>query len=113
MPPHWKKVAALRRWLPHFDAVLQMDMDTVWVDFDASVYDLLHETATVTFNGGTGLLMFQRGEMSRCLADSWWYHGTSPGCRYFKYPYNHKHQWVHCQLPRVLPCPFLPVRLSL
>ena len=24
MPPHWNKVAAIRRWLPHFDAVLWM-----------------------------------------------------------------------------------------
>ena len=31
MPPHWNKVAAIQRWLPHFDAVVWMDMDIVWL----------------------------------------------------------------------------------
>jgi hypothetical protein len=46
MPPHWNKVAALQRWLPHFDGILQMDMDTIWVDFNTSVYDLFDATST-------------------------------------------------------------------
>lgn len=42
MPPHWNKVAFIKRWLSYnaiFDAVvwLDIDMDTVLVDFKTSV----------------------------------------------------------------------------
>lgn len=43
MPPHWKKVATLRRWLPHYDAVMLIDMDVILVDWSLDVYDLLAE----------------------------------------------------------------------
>lgn len=41
MPPHWNKVASLQRWLPHYDdGILQMDMDSTWIDFNQSVYSI-------------------------------------------------------------------------
>lgn len=99
MPPHWNKVASLQRWLPHFDAILQMDMDTVWVDFNTSVYELYESTPTVFFNGSPELVLVRRGEISNCIVDSWWYYGTSPGCRYVKYPQNHKSQTQNLDMP--------------
>lgn len=77
MPPHWNKVAALKRWLPHFDGIVQMDMDTTWVDFNTSIYDLYNSTSSIYFNGGVGLIMVKRMDISHCIVDSWWYHGTS------------------------------------
>lgn len=99
MPPHWNKVAALQRWLPHFDAILLMDMDTIWVDFSSSVYNLYEATSTIYFNGGVGLVLIKKGIISNCVVDSWWYYGTSPGCRYFKYPQNHKGQTQNLDMP--------------
>ena len=101
MPPHWSKVAALKRWLPHFDAVLPIDMDPTWVDFNISVYDLLKTTSTIftDIEGGTAIALFKRGEMTHCIVDSWWYYGTSPGCRYFKFPQNHKFQSQDLDMP--------------
>ena len=90
MPPHWNKVAALQRWLPHYDGILQMDMDSTWVLFNESVYDLFDDTSTVYTVGSPELLLFKKGDMSHCIVDSWWYYGTSPGCRYVKYPQNHR-----------------------
>ena len=77
MPPHWNKVAALQRWLPHFDAILQLDMDTTWVDFGTNVYDLYNSTSSIFFNGQVGLIMIKRMEISHCAVDSWWYYGTN------------------------------------
>ncbi|KAL7530109.1 hypothetical protein ACHAWF_003245 [Thalassiosira exigua] len=99
MPPHWNKVAAIQRWLPHFDGVLLMDMDTVWVDFNTSVYDLFNATTTIYSNGDPELVMFKRGEMSRCIVDKWWYHGTGPGCRYVKFPMNYRSQTPNLDMP--------------
>ena len=92
MPPHWNKVAALKRWLPHYDGILLMDADSVWVDFGTNVYDLYDSTSTLLFNKAPELIMIKRGEISRCVVDSWWYYGTAPGCRYFKYPENYRAQ---------------------
>lgn len=99
MPPHWNKVAALQRWLPHFDAILQLDMDTTWVDFNTNVYDLYNSTSSIYVNRGVGLIMIKRMDISHCIVDSWWYHGTSPGCRYFKYPENHMGQTQNLDMP--------------
>eukprot|EP00804_Cyclotella_cryptica_P017219 CCRYP_013148-RA/>CCRYP_013148-RA protein AED:0.37 eAED:-0.88 QI:0/0/0/0.5/1/1/2/0/278 len=99
MPPHWKKVVALQRWLPLFDGIILLDMDTVLVDFNTSVYDMYNSTASVMTNGNVGFVIFRRGEMSNCVVDSWWYYGTSPGCRYFKYPHNHKGQTQNLDMP--------------
>lgn len=99
MPPHWNKVAALQRWLPHFDAVVQMDMDQTWVDFNTSVYDLYDSTSTIYHKGSPELIMIKNVEKSHCVVDSWWYYGTSPGCRYFKYPENHRAQTQNLDMP--------------
>lgn len=99
MPPHWNKVAALRRWLPHYDGILQMDMDSTWISFNHSVYDLFHDTSNVFSNGGPELVMFKTVEMSHCVVDSWWFHGTGIGCRYVKYPQNHKGQTQNLDMP--------------
>mmetsp|Transcript_8602 Transcript_8602/g.14944 ORF Transcript_8602/g.14944 Transcript_8602/m.14944 type:complete len:445 (+) Transcript_8602:126-1460(+) len=101
MPPHWNKVASLKRWLSYgiFDAVLLLDMDTVIVDFDTSIYSMYESTPTVRFPGNPAYMLFRRGDVSRCIVDSWWYFGTSPGCRYFKYPQNHKGQTQDLDMP--------------
>lgn len=99
MPPHWNKVAALQRWLPHYDGILQMDMDSTWISFNDSVYDLFHDTSTIYTSGTPELILFKRGEVSQCVVDSWWYYGTSPGCRYFKYPQNHRYQTQNLDMP--------------
>jgi hypothetical protein len=100
MPPHWNKVAALRRWLQHYDGILQMDMDATWISFNHSVYDLYRDTRNIFAAwGGPELVMIKNVEMSHCVVDSWWYHGTGPGCRYVKYPQNHKVQTQNLDMP--------------
>ena len=43
--------------------------------------------------------MFRRGELSQCIVNNWWYYGTSPGCRYFKYPHNYRSQTQNLDMP--------------
>ena len=80
MPPHWNKVAALQRWFPHYDGILLMDMDSTWISFNHSIYDLYDETVTINYNGGgPELVMFKKHQISWAIVDSWWFFGTSPG----------------------------------
>jgi len=37
--------------------------------------------------------------MSHCILNNWWYYGTSPGCRYFKYPQNYRSQTQNLDMP--------------
>ena len=85
MPPHWKKVAALRRWLPHYDAVLLLDMDMIVVEWSFSVYELL---AGITGDQGalfpamfSGFVLCKASRWGFRLVDAWWWYGTAPGCR--------------------------------
>lgn len=99
MPPHWNKVAAIRRWLPRFDAVVLMDMDAVWVDFNLSVHELFNATSTIYSNGNPELVLFKREEVSQCIVETWWYYGTGAGCRYKKYPMNYRSQTPNLDMP--------------
>lgn len=100
MPPHWNKVAALQRWFPHYDGILLMDMDSTWISFNHSVYDLYDETVTIHYNGGgPELVMFKKHQISWAIVDSWWFFGTSPGCRYVKYPQNWRRQTQNLDMP--------------
>jgi hypothetical protein len=96
-------LTALRRWLQHYDGILQMDMDVTWISFNHSVYDLYRNTCNIfAASGGPELVMIKNVEMSHCVVDSWWYHGTGPGCagcRYVKYPQSHKVQTQNLDMP--------------
>jgi len=99
IPPHWNKVSALKRWLPHYDGILLMDMDTTWVDFNSSIYDLYNVTKSIYSNGNPELIMIRRSEVSNFIVDTWWYYGTSPGCRYHAYPDNYRSQTINLDMP--------------
>ena len=56
-------------------------------------------TTSIYTNGNPELVMFRRGELSQCIVNNWWYYGTSPGCRYFKYPHNYRSQTQNLDMP--------------
>ena len=97
MPPHWNKVASIKRWLDYgiYDAVIWLDIDTIFNDFSTNIYDIFDDTEGVRHQGNPAFILFRHGDVSRCVVDNWWSFGTSPGCRYFKYPENHMGQ-VRC-----------------
>ncbi|KAL7539390.1 hypothetical protein ACHAWF_006395 [Thalassiosira exigua] len=101
MPPHWNKVASIKRWLSYdiFDAVVWLDMDTVLTDFATSLRSMYDSTPNVRFPGQPQFIFLRQGEVTRCVVDSWWYFGTGPGCRYFKYPQNHMGQTQDLDMP--------------
>ena len=100
MPPHFNKVASLRRWLPHYDAVVLLDMDTIWVDFSMDVRHIVQNTPTIRSHGNAvGWLLFKRCTISYEVAEAWYYWGTMPGCRYVKYPQNHMGQTQNLDMP--------------
>lgn len=101
MPPHWNKVAGIKRWLDYgiYDAVVLLDMDSVLHDFSTNIYDILDDTKGMRYPGNPSFVMFRHGDVSRCVVDNWWSFGTSPGCRYLKFPENHMGQTQNLDMP--------------
>eukprot|EP00038_Savillea_parva_P012058 m.201940 g.201940 ORF g.201940 m.201940 type:complete len:481 (+) comp21637_c0_seq1:239-1681(+) len=104
MPPHWNKVASLRRWLQHYDAVLLVDMDIVIVDWAFDIKSMLasmsdEQGVCAPGIGQAQFQLFKANAWGHTTADIWWFYGTSPGCRYTKFPENYRSQSINFDMP--------------
>lgn len=42
-PPHWSKLRVLRKWLPFYDWIVYMDLDTLFTDFEFEFENLVND----------------------------------------------------------------------